>query len=204
MESKLQELTKKIYQEGVEKANNDAKNILDEADAKAKKIIETSEKEAETIVNKAKNDSEQMKKKVITELRLTGEQAVSLLMQKITELLSSSALSGSIKNITSDPGFIKDLIKEIISKWDSSSKNIDLNVILPESSKNKLVDFFTKEAKDILDKGVELKFEDRMDEGFKIGPKDNSFVLSFTEKDFENFFQSFLKPKTKELLFPKE
>jgi len=58
-------------------------------------------------------------------------------------------------------------------------------------------------ANDILNKVIELKFDTRMDNGFKIGPKDKSFILSFTEKDFTQFLQSFLKVKTKEILFPK-
>jgi V/A-type H+/Na+-transporting ATPase subunit E len=56
--------------------------------------------------------------------------------------------------------------------------------------------------KNILESGVELKFQSRMDGGFKIGPKDNSFVLSFSDRDFNQFFQSFLRPRAKEILFP--
>lgn len=204
MESKLQELTKKIYKEGVEKAALEANDILENAKKDVARIISDAKKDAENIIGNAKKESEQLRNKVNSEIRMAGNQAQSLLKQNIVDLLSSSALKGKIEGLVGDADFIKDIIKEIISKWESVSKNLDINVILPQKSKDKLMDYFKKEAKDILDKGVELKFEDRMKNGFKIGPKDNSFILSFTDDDFLQFFQSFLKPKTKEMLFPGE
>jgi V/A-type H+/Na+-transporting ATPase subunit E len=202
MESKLQELTKKIYNEGVEKANKEAGSILENAANESNKIISEAKKEAKSIIENAEKESEQLKNKVLSEIRMSSNQSISLLKQNIINLLSSSVLKGKIEKTTDDLSFIKELINEIVSKWNSGSKSIDLELILPEKSKNKLIEYFKKEAKDILSKGVELKFEDRMKKGFKIGPKGESFVLSFTDDDFDLFFQSFLKPKTKAILFP--
>jgi V/A-type H+/Na+-transporting ATPase subunit E len=204
MESKLQELTKKLYKEGVEKANKEAGSILEKADSESQHIVSEAKKKAETIIENAKKESEQLKNKVLSEIRMSSNQAISLLKQNITNLLSSSALKGKIEKATDDLAFIKELIKLIISKWDSGSKDLNLELILPEKTKNKLIDYFKKEGKSILSKGIELKFEERMKNGFKIGPKGESFVLSFTDEDFDLFFQSFLKPKTKTILFPKE
>lgn len=204
MESKLQELTKKIYKEGVEKANKEAGSILENANSESNKIISEAKKEAQKIIENAKKESEQVRNKVLSEIRMSGSQSISLLKQNIINLLSSSTLRGKIEKISDDLSFMKELIKEIVSKWNSSSKSIDLELILPEKSKNKLMEYFKKEAKNILSKGVELKFEDRMKKGFKIGPKGESFVLSFTDDDFDQFFQSFLKPKTKKILFPED
>lgn len=204
MESKLQQLTKKLYKEGVEKANKEADSILEKADEDSKNIISEAKKKAETIIENAKKESDQLKNKVLSEIRMSSNQAISLLKQNITNLLSSSALKGKIEKSSEDLTFIKEIIKEIISKWNPDSKDLSLELVLPEKSKNKLVDYFKKEAKNILSKGIELKFEERMKNGFKIGPKGNSFVLSFTDEDFDQFFQSFLKPKTKTILFPEE
>lgn len=201
MNTKLQELTKKIYTEGVEKANSEAELIIDKANKEANTIIENARKQAVEILDNARKESEQLNNKVLSELKMSGNQAISLLKQEVTNLLSSSALSTEIKKSTGDVDFIKNLIKEIVTKWDPASKGLDLNIILPEKLQKDLTDYFKSQASGILNAGIELKFEDRMPDGFKIGPKDNSFVLSFTEDDFKSFFQSFLKPKTKEILF---
>ena len=39
MENKIQELTDKIYREGVEKGNEEAQRLIDEAQKKAQKLI---------------------------------------------------------------------------------------------------------------------------------------------------------------------
>ena len=44
MENKIQELTDKIYREGVEKGNEEARKIIAEAQEKANKIIEDAHK----------------------------------------------------------------------------------------------------------------------------------------------------------------
>ena len=204
MESKLQQLTKKLYKEGVEKANKEAGSILEKADSESQHIVSEAKKKAETIIENAKKESEQLKNKVLSEIRMSSNQAISLLKQNIINLLSSSALKGKIEKSSEDLTFIKEIIKEIISKWNPDSKDLSLELVLPEKSKNKLVEYFKKDAKNILSKGIELKFEERMKNGFKIGPKGESFVLSFKDEDFNLFFQSFLKPKTKTILFPEE
>jgi len=203
MEGKLQELTNKIYQEGVEKAKAEGKTIIDSSKQDADLLISNAKKEAENIINNAKKDAEQLKSKILSEIKMASSQSISSLKQEIANLLSQATISTSTKTTFNDTDFIKNLIKEIVTKWDSS-KNLDLNIILPEKSKTEFTDFFKTKAADILNKGVEIKFEGRMDAGFKIGPKDNSFILSFTDKDFIQFFQSFLKPKTKEILFSGE
>lgn len=203
METKLQELTTKIYKEGIEKAEQDANKILDDANNQSSKIIENAKKDAKNIIDNAKKESEQLKNKTLSELKMASNQALITLKQSVVDLLSANTLSDAVKSAGKDPDFIKDIIKELISKWNKEDKNLDLELILPEKMKKELIDFFKNQAKDILNKGVELKFDQRMDNGFKIGPKDNSFVLSFTDKDLEQFFQSFLKIKTKDILFIK-
>lgn len=49
MENKIQELTDKIYREGVEKGNEEARKLVLEAQAEAKKIVDEAHKEAEQI-----------------------------------------------------------------------------------------------------------------------------------------------------------
>ena len=50
MENKIQELTDKIYREGVEKGNEEARKLVLEAQTEAKKIVDEAHKEAEQIL----------------------------------------------------------------------------------------------------------------------------------------------------------
>ena len=202
MEGKLKELTSKIYQEGVEKAKSEGRDIVEASSKQAQTILANAQNQARDIINNATKEAEQLKQKVYSELKMVGNQSINTLKQEITAILSKSSLEHGIKNAMNDTDFIKSLIKEMVSKWDSNSK--DLVLTLPKKFETEMTTFFKTKAQDILSKGIELKFENRMDGGFKIGPKDNSYLLSFTDKEFLQFFQSYLKPLTKEILFSGE
>ena len=52
MDTKIQELTEKIYQEGVEKGNEEAARIIAEAEARKKVLIEEAEAKAKEMMVK--------------------------------------------------------------------------------------------------------------------------------------------------------
>ena len=60
MENKIQELTDKIYREGVEKGNEEAQRLIANAQEEAKKIIEDAHKEADSIVAASRKSAEEL------------------------------------------------------------------------------------------------------------------------------------------------
>ena len=60
MENKIQELTDKIYREGVEKGNEEAQRLIDEAQKKAQKLIADAQKEAEGIIANARKSADEL------------------------------------------------------------------------------------------------------------------------------------------------
>jgi V/A-type H+-transporting ATPase subunit E len=81
---------------------------------------------------------------------------------------------------------------------------MDLALLLPAKDEKNLNDYFKKEAKKYLDKGVTVNFDSTLKNGFQLGPKDGSYKVSFTEEDFINFFKHYLRPKLVEILFSAE
>jgi len=204
MESKLQELTSKIYQEGVERAKNEGKDIVDRARDEAAQILASAKADAERIVTGARTEADQLRARVISEVKMAGGQAVAALKQEITNLISQSAFAGGTKTAFNDTQFVQELIKEIVGQWGNGKGGSDLSLILPEKSKAEMQKFFGAKSQELLTKGLSITFDGRFDNGFRIGPKDNSFVLSFTDKDFIGLFQGYLKTRTREILFPGE
>jgi V/A-type H+/Na+-transporting ATPase subunit E len=205
MENKLQELTNKIYSEGIEKANREAEEILSRARADSEKMRSEAEKEAAEIITKAEKEAEDLKKNVHSEIRLSARQAVNSVKQKITGLVTAKPTGTAVKKAMDDREFMQKIIVAAIKNWDpKSSGGIDIAVLLPEKDRKELNDYFSKKQKELLDNGLELKFDDGMRSGFKIGPKDGSYQISFTEEDFENFFRNYLRPRTTELLYSGE
>jgi hypothetical protein len=67
--------------------------------------------------------------------------------------------------------------------------------------KAELEKFAQEKLSAICTAGIEVQFSKNVAGGFKIGPKGEGYMISFTDKDFENIMAEYLRPKTKELLF---
>lgn len=203
MDSKIQQLTETIYNEGVEKARGEADAILKEANEKAEQIKKDAQKEADRIVEEANEKSQELKKQVDSEIKMTTNQAVSAMKQEITTLVTMKVIQPSVKELFSDTDYLKSLISDVVKGW-IEKEDFDMKVILSESNRDKLEDYFKNNLADELNKGLEVTFTKNMKSGFKIGPSDGSYIISFTDDDFTNFLKSYLRPKTSQLLFEEE
>ncbi len=204
MQNKLQELTDKLYQEGVDKANEEAKKIVNDAKKEADEIVSKARDKADKILKDAEKNAEEIKKNSLNELQLASKQAISDLKQRIINLIETKALKPSTKEAFEDKEFTKDIILTIVNNWDPQKESqVELKIVLPEKKQKEFENFFKSKAKSLLDKGVEIEFSESVKGGFRIGPKDGSYLISFTDKDFENFFKTFLRPRLVEMLYGK-
>jgi len=205
MENKLQELTEKLYTVGVEKAKNEAEIIIADAQKKANQIINNANKEAETIVNKAKTESDELKKKIESELKLSSKQVITTIKNQVTNLVTQDLLSKDLKKSLDDNEFIKSLIELVVKKWDiNDAQSTDLQIILPNEKKSDFDKLIKAKINNLLAKGLVVNFDDDFKSGFKITPKDNSYIINFAQEDFDNFFKTYLRAKTSNLLYGEE
>jgi V/A-type H+/Na+-transporting ATPase subunit E len=205
MENKLQELTEKIYAEGVDKANKEAEEIIAKAKEEADNMLKKAGKEADEVIEKAEKEAAEIKKNVSSEVKLSARQAINTIKQQITEIITAKSTGEKIKEAFDEKEFLQNVIVTAVRNWNpKESKSIDVTVLLPEKDQKELNDYFTSKQKSLLDAGLELRFDESMESGFKIGPKDGSYQISFTDEDFENFFRNYLRPRTTELLYSEE
>ena len=92
MDNKLQELTDKIYEEGITKGREKAEAIISEARNEAEKIRKSSEKEAEEIIAKAERDAEELKKITLSELRISFRNSMNSLKQEVENLITGKII----------------------------------------------------------------------------------------------------------------
>lgn len=200
MNSKIQQLTETIYNEGVQKANEEAEVILKAAREKAAGIEKDAQKKAEKLVVEAEEKAQELKKQVDSEIKMTLNQAVSAMKQEITSLITMKVIQPSVKELFSDKDYLQKLISSVVKGW-IEKESFDVKVILPEQERNQLEGFFKNNLADEMNKGLEVSFAQNMKSGFKIGPADGSYLISFTDEDFTNFLKTYLRPKTSQLLF---
>lgn len=202
MENKLQELTQKLYNEGVEKANVEAEKIIAEAKAEAAKLKQNAENDAQKIIDNAEKKSVEIKKNLDAELNLATKQTIRTVKQQITDMIVGKVIEEPVKNAFNEVEFVKTIIEAVVKNWDpQKNETIDLSVLLPADLEKEFTKFFNAKSGKELNAKLELNFSDTLKGGFKIGPADGSYKISFSEEDFENFFKSFLRPKTVEMLY---
>lgn len=202
MQTKLQELTEKIYREGVGKANEEAEKILTDARKEAAGIVADAELKAENLISKANADIEELKKNSLNELQLSARQAVSDLKQRVAELIELKTVSPETSEAFRNNDFVAEIIKSLVSNWNpASGEPVDLAVVLPEGKQKELENWFAAQTVNLLDQGLKVEASAKMKSGFTIGPAEGGYRISFSDQDFNNFLLSYLRPKLIELLF---
>lgn len=199
MENKLQELTRKIYDEGIEKARQEAAVILENARRQAEETTLNARKEADEILNQANQKAEELQRNAQSEIRMSSKQAVSALRQQIATLITAKVTDEPVKEAVSDKAFIGSIITRALENF-----NQNASLVLPAADEKSLEKYFGSRLSQVITSGVDVTFDDKIRGGFKIGPKDNSYVISFTDEDFQAFFRSFMRQRTINLLFGAE
>ena len=200
MENKLDILTKKLYDEGVDKARQEAENIINQAKQEAEKIVAEAKAKADQMNADAEADVANLKKKAESEMTLSARQAITALKQAIANLVAGNVAGEIAKVGFEEKAFIQELLRTIVKKWDVAGGNLDMEILLSADEKNKFESFVTAKYKDLLDKGLAVNVGN-LEEGFVIQPKDGGFQIAFSEKLFEAFFNQYIKGFTKKLLF---
>ena len=195
MENKIQELTEKIYAEGVEKGKAEADRLVCEAKESAAEIVKKAEAEAEAIVAAAKKKAEELEANTRSEIKLYGAQAVGALKSEIATVVTDTIVKDAVKEALAGDS-VKAMLVKIAERWNS-----DEALVISTAEADALKAYFAKNAKALLDKGVEIKQVNGLKTLFSIAPADGSYKVNFGEAEFEAFFKSFLRPQMVELLF---
>ena len=186
MENKLQELTKKLYDEGLEKGRAEADRLVGEAKNEAAKIVAEARAQAEEIVKKARDKAEDVEKNTMTEITLAGKQAAAKIKSEIASMIVA----------------IKEMLLAVAGNWNGADAGkVELKALLPEAERTKLDAAFGKSAQELLAAGIEVGYSKEVKSGFKVGAKDGGYYISFSDADFDALLGEYLREKVSDMLF---
>ncbi len=192
----ISELTDKIYAEGVEKGNAEAKQIVAKANEQAATILAEAEKKAAQIIAAAESKSADMDKKTRAELKLYAEQSVNAVKTEIVNLLADKIAADSVKAATADAKFMQGLIAKLAEQM---AKNGE--VLIETKDAEALKKYFTANAKGLLEKGVKISEVKGIKTEFTIQPAKGGYKLAFGDAEFIAYFKEMLRPQLVEELF---
>ena len=196
MENKIQELTDKIYREGVEKGNEEAQRLIANAQEEAKKIIEDANKEAESIVATARKSADELAENTKSELKLFAGQAVNALKSEIATMVTNKIVDADVKAFAANKDFLNAFIVALASKW-----SVNEPIVISTSDAEGLKKYFATQAKNLLNEGVKIEQVNGIKTLFTVSPADGSYKVNFGEEEFMNYFKEFLRPQLVEMLF---
>jgi len=200
MQNKLQELTDRLYNEGLSKGKQEGEELVAKATAQAEAIVAKAKAEAEAIVAQARKEAEDLKTKISSDVKMASLESISATKQDIEGLIVAKMANEATSKALSEADFVKGIIKAVAEKF-SAEESADIALVLPESLKSELEPFVNAELAKILKGSVAASFSKKIAGGFTIGPKDGSYYISLTDETFQELIGAYLRPATKKILF---
>jgi len=202
MQNKLQELTDRLYAEGLSKGKSEGEELLKKAKEEAASIVKAAENQAADIIAKAEKQVSEMRSKVENDIRVASSQAMSEVRQKAENAIIAQTAGAPVKAAFNDQAFVKSLIEQVVKAFnaaDPQAKSLDL--VVPSALAAELGERFASDIRANLGNTLTVKGVKGMPSGFKIGPSEGGYLISFTEEDFTSLIGEYLRPATKKLLF---
>lgn len=205
MNESIQQLTEKIYREGIEKAEAQAKEIIDDATQKACDLVDHAEAKAKQIIDNAERKATEIKLKAETEMKLSARHALVNLKQQITNVIIYKLTHDTVTTAVQDTAFMQTLVSKLMDYWLTHvGREERLRILLPENEYQQYRQYLEERAAALLKTGISIEFNGAIKHGFQVDAVDQGFKVNFTDEDFEHYFSSFARPRIYKLLFGKE
>ena len=202
MQDKLQELTDKLYNEGLSKGKQEGEELLMKAHAEADGIIAQAKAEAERIIAQANKEADELKTKVAADVRMAATQSIAVTKQEIEQMVVTRAAQQGAGQALSSADFAKELIANVVKAFNPQNASpVALDLILPESMKAQLEPFVGSEIAKTFNGEIRVDYSKKMNGGFKVSPREGGYMLQFTDEEFTQLIANYLRPATKKILF---
>ena len=198
MQNKLQELTEKLYNEGLSKGKEEGEKILSDARRQAEEIVDSARRQAEEILRKAGDEASALKQKVDSDLKAASAQCIQATKKDIENIIVATMEKDRVSQSLQDTEFLKEIIRAAAKGFSTDSS---LEITLPSSLENELDPWVREELAKAVGKGIHADFSKKVAGGLTIGPKDGGWFVSFTDETFNELISGYLRPVTRKLLF---
>jgi V/A-type H+/Na+-transporting ATPase subunit E len=133
---------------------------------------------------------------------ISVRQVFSGLKLDIAKLIETEVLKAPVVDALKDAEFLKKIIESAITNWNKTeTESISLKVLVPANLHTAMSEHFNQKALAKLNVGLNIIADNNISYGFKIGPQDNSYIINFTENDFEALFREYVRPRIVNMLF---
>lgn len=196
MDSQIQALTEKVYQEGVLKGEQEAAKILADANAQAEQVERDARARAEQIIAEARRSASELKSNTERELKLNASKLIEATKASIVDVLAGRIAGDSVQALTANPELLQRVVLEIAKGFD-----LKHGVEITSNQAEELKVYFAQNAKALLEEGLTIKQVAGKATQYTIRPQNGSFKVEIGEQEFVELFKSILRPQLAQELF---
>ena len=196
MDSQIQALTEKVYQEGVLKGEQEAAKILADANAQAEQVERDARARAEQIIAEAQRSASELKSNTERELKLNASKLIEATKASIVDVLAGRIAGDSVQSLTANPELLQRVVLEIAKGFD-----LKHGVEITSSQAEELKAYFAQNARALLEEGLTIKQVAGKATQYTIRPQNGSFKVEIGEQEFVELFKSILRPQLAQELF---
>jgi V/A-type H+-transporting ATPase subunit E len=214
--SGVNNLIRRLREEGVSEGKTEADRIIAEARARAAQIIKEAEQKAEQVTTEARREAEAFTTGGEDALRIAMRDTILALKGQLSDLVSDQ-VKRLISREMQQEDFLIRLILEVAGKVRSQSgldKEKNVEVLLPTSlvgiedlrknplelREGTLSHFIVSVANDVLREGFVLRNDDGIESGIRLYLKDKDVLIDLSDESVASVLLEHLQPRFRAIL----
>ena len=200
MQNKLQELTDRLYNEGLSKGKQEAEALRARAEEEARQIVEAARAQAAEIVAAAEKQAEDLRGKTQGDVEMAARKSLAALREALCSAVVASAGEKPVKALLENDAFLREFILAVAGSV-AAGDSPDLEMVLPASLKDSLEPFVKSALARSAADGLKVSFSDRIGGGLTLVPKDGGYFIDLSDEAFRALVSAYLRPATRKILF---
>ena len=198
MSQDLQPLIDQIRQEGIDKAQAEAEDILAKARKKASSLVHEAEEKKRAMLEEAQNNARIYEERSRKTLEHAGRDLLITVRHSIERILSDLV----VETVDQAMGIeiIQDMLVKMAEQCAAHSGESRMEILVSPEDHETLIKTFANLYRQRMITGLTLKADNDILKGFKISFKDDHVYLDFTNEAVAESLSQLLRPHLSEIV----
>jgi V/A-type H+-transporting ATPase subunit E len=198
MTQDLQPLIEQIRQEGIDKAEAEAEDILAKARKKAAAIVKEAEDKKRAMLEEAQNNARIYEERSRKNLEHAGRDLLITVRQAIERIQSDLV----VETVDQAMGIevIKEMLVKMAEQCAAHSGESRMEILVSPEDHQTLIKTFADLYRQKMISGLNLKADNDVLKGFKVSFKDDHVYLDFTNEAVAEALSQLLRPHLSEIV----
>lgn len=199
MAEELQSLINRIQQDGIARAETEARRILSEANEQAAGIVRAAETRAQALLAEAEQAARTYDERANKALQQAARDVVLSVQEAVTRTLQAIVAARVGEALSID--VLKQMLVRFVEAYAARNGETDrIDLLVDEADRKAVVEYFLQQYRAAIDRGVEIHAEAGIGKGFRVAIQDAHLRHDFTRQDIAEALGRLLRPRLAEIV----